>query len=947
MVSDDSMNLGDCRVLARDLAHVNGLLKIGHMNIGSFALSDGGCKVDELRLLLSNKTLDMFGVTETWAKSYVTNKSISINGYHVYRNDRPARRGGGVCLYISDHIKAKIISRSANTQIEYMFVRANFNNNVLLIGVIYRPPNAREITTLPDDAISTISRYKNVIIMGDFNHNLINQNLLQMTKDFWEANGLHLVTNNKCTHFDSYHNTSSLLDHFVISDDQKLKHQSQFWLPTISKHAFIYMALDYTVQRINELKEYYDIGSINLDTLMMDAPNWNFTPIYENEDVNEKLEHFNNIIRNKFEEYVPKKVITNANNCFTSFLNAPSINRARILSNLAFKTYKKNRSTENWRIYCTYRNTLKNNIRLAKQQFGSRYLSTSQTNKKLWKKIASIGATDSNEHEMASEFSSNQFCTYFSNIIPGIPTTRRDHLIEESRNSFEFTIVDRNIILQAVSNIKSDAVGVDSIRLKFVKIILPFCVHHIQHIVNTSIVTSNYPVPWKCARVTPIAKVADPTSIQEYRPISVLPVLSKIFEIIMKDQIVDYLTNNINLNPCQSGFRKFHSTTTTMLDITEKIRISLNAKRISFLVLLDFSKAFDSVDHAVLCCKLKSKFQFSTSACNLLYSYLTNRQQQVYSGGELSQPLFVKFGVPQGSILGPLLFCMYIDDIVANVAHSNIHLYADDVQLLIDGPVNSTNETIANLNHDLQSIRNWSLVNGLMLNASKTQAICISSPTTPLNVNNFQNIILDGTIIQLSKKVKSLGFVINENLTWDDQINNICSKVGFALKRLRSVSSYVPLDTRKRLVMALIVPHFLYGSEIYTGCSNSCRHKLNVSFNSCVRYIYNISRYESISTHVSMVLGSSLDTYLQLRNLVSMYKLITLGIPVYMQQYFRLGISERTRQIIVPRNSSVYMGLSFASRTIVRWNSLPIEIRNLQGFGRFKTACKIHLGFTI
>lgn len=202
--------------------------------------------MEELRSLLSNKSVDVLGISETWAKSHVTNKSISIEDYSVYRNDRPVRRGGGVCLYIRKQINVRVLLRS-NGEIEYLFVRIKYNGIVILLGIIYRPPSSEPITHLPQDALNLISQHQYVVLMGDFNHNLADQSVLNMSLNFWNTNGLHLVHNGKFTHFDSHHNSSSLIHNFIISDCHKLIHSNQFWLPNIGRHAFIYLALDYVL----------------------------------------------------------------------------------------------------------------------------------------------------------------------------------------------------------------------------------------------------------------------------------------------------------------------------------------------------------------------------------------------------------------------------------------------------------------------------------------------------------------------------------------------------------------------------------------------------------------------------------------------------------------------------------------------------------------------------
>lgn len=173
---------------------------------------------------------------------------------------------------------------------------------------------------------------------------------------------------------------------------------------------------------------------------------------------------------------------------------------------------------------------------------------------------------------------------------------------------------------------------------------------------------NDFPSHWKSGKVLSLPKISNPSSTSDFRPICILPVLSKVLEILMKSQMVNFMSGHVDIDECQSGFRSAHSTTSAIQNMTESIRKNMDIGNVSLLVLLDFSRAFDCIDHARLCVKMKTLFAFSSSACNLISSYLTGRKQYFSVGGDVSGIVDVSSGVPQGSILGPLRFSIYIID---------------------------------------------------------------------------------------------------------------------------------------------------------------------------------------------------------------------------------------------------------------------------------------------
>ena len=275
--------------------------------------------------------------------------------------------------------------------------------------------------------------------------------------------------------------------------------------------------------------------------------------------------------------------------------------------------------------------------------------------------------------------------------------------------------VDINTLLLTIKSLKTtNSFRSDGIPFRFLIDSLPVTIYYILIIVNTSIVTDVHPDLWKHPYVSPVFKSGDAENIGNYRPISLLPILSKILEKIVANQLTDFLENNKLLAENQHGFRPNLSTETALLTVTNKIYENIENRKISLLLLLDLSKAFDSVNHEILIEKCKNlnidSFWFE--------NYLENRVQSVRIEKAISSPQKINFGVPQGSILGPLLFLIYINDLPEYIRDCLLVIYADDTQILLTGEIDKVNELIQKAKDILIHAKAYYNKNGLLLNES-------------------------------------------------------------------------------------------------------------------------------------------------------------------------------------------------------------------------------------
>jgi hypothetical protein len=335
-------------------------------------------------------------------------------------------------------------------------------------------------------------------------------------------------------------------------------------------------------------------------------------------------------------------------------------------------------------------------------------------------------------------------------------------------------------------------------------------------------------------------------------------------------------------------------------------------------------------------------FFFSESAVNFIKSYLSNRTQSVFANGSLSNFLPVTQGVPQGSVLGPLLFTLFINDIIESITFSRYHIYADDVQIYISGPITEISEIVDKINTDLQNIADWSSKNGLSLNSLKTQAMVISKETP----DYLPNIKVNDVVIPYSAKLKNLGIIMNSDLTWGDQISSVVSGVYFTLSRLWLTADTIPTETRRKLVVALILPKFLNSDIIYSQSSKGNRDRLNKAYRACARYVYGKIRNPGVNVNndpVKQILGLTLDQLHELRICTQIYKLVSGVGPTYLRDKLRSGRSVRTGILVPSRHFYLDRGNSFFIKGVNLWNSLPMAIKSARSVAAFKEQFLAHM----
>ncbi len=457
---------------------------------------------------------------------------------------------------------------------------------------------------------------------------------------------------------------------------------------------------------------------------------------------------------------------------------------------------------------------------------------------------------------------------------------------------------------------------------------------------NLSLSTCCIPPIWKCARVTPVFKGGDPSDVNNYRPISIICITAKIFEKLIFNQLSCYINNFNILSPLQSGFRPNFSTTSTLLKFTNDLFSAFDSGQTVGAIFIDLTKAFDLVDHYLLLDKLHHIGLDQNALC-WFNAYLHCRRQYVTFNGSQSTSALVNSGVPQGSILGPLLFSIFINDLPQTCSNCHTHLYADDTVLYF------ANSDISKIQNSLQSdfnlIQNWFTNNKLFLNKKKTCSMIFGSkhslsrsPSLCINFN-------DGSPLERVDVFKYLGLWIDPELSFKPHIDYICKKAYSCLGMLyRSINCF-SFQVRKRLISQLIFPILDYVDIVYQNTSEKILKPLNTLHNSLCRFVLRCP----FRTHHCFMFESL--NWLQPKSkqqfhwLQFIFKCVHFDFPPYLKQLLIPYTSPYPLRhmnypfFTIPRIHKELGRRSFSHKAPSDWNNLPPSLKSITSFPSFRS----------
>jgi len=697
--------------------------------------------------------------------------------------------------------------------------------------------------------------------MGDFNINLINHENHLATSTFLDgifSNMLYPLILHP-TRITS--NSATLIDNIFTNNYSSVCSNNGLLFSDISDHLPVFtisFELDSQNRNVNKSDVYIrNKSQRNIDRFKERLQNtdWPDFP-----DPSMAYSTFETIFKQIYEESFPIKRIgknVKQNKPWMTNCILKSIKR----KNKLYKRFLLKPDGNNEYLYKSYKNTLTQLIRLAKKQYYDKILNDVKTNsKKTWQILNDIIKPKQNQNKQNSIFRinnneisdpqkiANTFCDYFTSIGPSLAKnipechSRFRSFLPQNMNVHSIFLepVDESEIIKIIKGFKSSkSAGYDHITMEDIKNACIYITHPLVNIINQSLHNGIFPNNLKIARVVPVFKTGNKLDFKNYRPISILPAFSKIFEKVIYNRLIKFFNKHSIISNSQYGFRKNHSTNLALIDLYDKISTAIDNRELAIGIFLDLSKAFDTVNHSILLEKL-NHYGVRGIALSLIKSYLSNRMQYVQYNNYCSDRKLISCGIPQGSILGPLLFLIYINDICNTSQTAKVILFADDTNLFFSHK--DLNSLITSINQDLEKFSQWFKANKLSLNIDKTK--CMLFKPRQKHITFDEKISIDNVEIKIVKETLFLGVILDEHISWKPHISNIASKISKSIGIIRKTSFFLTKSTLRKLYFSLVYPYLQYCNIVWATTYTTNLYRLIILQKRVIRII-NYSKYDA------------------------------------------------------------------------------------------------------
>lgn len=817
--------------LEKLIKHMKGI-KILHMNIRSIRRN-----IDELIIFIQglNTEIDILVLTEAHVHNHLP--IFNIPTYECLMVGGQLTRNEGVVIYYKKHLSVTCLTHNLE-QCTALFLKIELKKSTIHLLGIYRSPSTHNVEPFVNSLEKLIEQQNRLVIVGDININLQDKN---------------------CKEYQRYIDTLSTYGYIsCINDMTRIQGEQKSCIDHIFIHESIYTdqikalnvetkITDHFTQIINITHEnenkctqqtYNKILRSTIDYRLLnkalETEQW-IEVTDETGDVDKAYELFFNKYEGHINKYTktihqkPKARDTRLKPWITNDLVNKIRYRDKILKN-------KNTTTSPYlnNFIVNYCNKLKYELRAAKNEYyKNQLLDCNKDIKKTWKTIncitnsnkshsttikeINIDGTDiqvnGNEERVAEVFN-QYYITASQKLEPKSSTPHQNTQTQHEKRNITPTIFLRPVnepeIKNTIQKLKNtNSTGVDKIQIRTLKETCNHITKPITHIINLMLCTAKFPQQLKDSIVIPIYKNSDKKDIKNYRPISLLNNISKIFERVLHEQITDFIEKNKIISPRQYGFQKHKNCQDALYDLNNKINLAKNDKKYSLCIFLDLCKAFDTIPYNLLIKKLEN-VGLRGNCVQIIRSYLKNRTQKVSINGKLSNGLTIMCGVPQGTILAPLCFNLFVNNMLELNVNGEISAFADDTKIF--NSATTRDELYKAANEDFLKIREWLTVNKLSINLKKTNYI-------EFNTCNKQTMRqqLEINEITNTKSTKYLGVIWDEDMKWEEHINNIATKLRKIKYKFLQLRTCVQKEIVMSVYYALVQSHLTFGITCYGG----------------------------------------------------------------------------------------------------------------------------------
>lgn len=948
-------------------------LTISHANINSITTRD---RLDELSQFTDTNDIDIVCLTETKLDDTVHSSLYILPGYTEPLTRHRTRHGGGVALYTKSNLAVRRLSDLESGNIEWIWAQVKIGNSTVIVCCIYMPPDptAQEQLDFCDQLKDSVLKAQVlaascIVLVGDLNAgNIFISNpssphsgisaFDRLLFDTYAELDMHQIIHEPTRKSPS---CSNLRDQIAVSDCDSILASGTLSPFSNIDHEPVYVKLNIETPQANHntTRIVWDYVNMDPELLTNILMNTNWDTILQ-QDLDRATHDFTHTILNAASQAIPKKHITirdSDKSWMTCTLKRFIRKRERL-----YRKAKATDSPHDWERWRQQRNATSNLNKRLKQSFltqRSQRLITEKQNPckyhailkqmigkrktseipPLLKADGELATDDKEKAELLNVHFAKQSTS--ENFID--PSPRKSNAPELSN-----IVVTIEEVLRELNSLKvNKSCGPDELPNKIIKLVTILIYEPLTILFNKSLSEGKFPSGWKEAKVTAIFKrKGSPSQPTNYRPISLLPCLSKVFERLVFKQIYQHLINNRLLSETQSGYRPSHSTQLQLIYLSHKLYEALDDNLAFTIVYLDVAKYFDRIPHKGLLFKCEHLFGISGNLLKWLASYLTDRIQRVLVGNELSEQQKIGAGCPQGSVMGPLLALMYLNDI-GEVTTSPTLLFADDTAIFLAHEPNSR-EAVSQLQLDLDNIVQFGKMWGITFNAQKTVQQTFYTKT----LGQTPRLSFDGQPITIHDSHKHLGVTFSTDLRFHKHINEVICKINKSLGPLYAVADYLPRNTLNLIYKIYLRPIFDYCDVVYDSnltVTDAMRlERLQLKIARLVTGAHFRSPTNDLLTDVGW---ETLKTRRTLHKLTEFYKINDERIttPEYLTRITLPTRSQETRRtlrnannITTHRHRLTLFRNSFFPDSTHKWNSLSIDTRNQPNLKSFRKAVAHH-----
>ena len=686
-------------------------------------------------------------------------------------------------------------------------------------------------------------------------------------------------------------------------------------LADISDHYLIFSNLQpKTYKETKILLHKRNFSNKNRNSFLHDMAKHEWQSLYEYKDTQAAYSCLHETIKIYFEKNFPTKRVKNTYKDRLPWLTE-ELKLDIKTKNVLYLRFKKHPTQINYDKYKLYRNILNKRLVSIKRSYYNHLLLVNKSNmKKYW---AVIKELINNKHkipypshfvyqnnQVTSETEiANKFNDFFvkigSNLASVIPKPVQNTTLSGNYpHSFFLEPTTHKEIELTIARLNVAAPGWDEISHSLLLSISKYLIEPLVHIINLSFLEGIVPFEVKKAKVLPLYKSGDPHEFSNYRPISILSIISKIFEKLIYSRLTKFLNKHDILYKYQFGFRESHSTELALNSLNSFISSAFENKQFALGIFLDFSKAFDTVNFKILLSKL-AHYGIRGTPLKWLENYLLNRNQHVIFNDSVSKNEVIKTGVPQGSILGPLLFLIYVNDLPLMSKTFHTIMYADDSTILFKGP--SAGDLIITANQELKSVVNWLSQNKLSLNIKKCNYIIFSRKGT--HADTHMKLKLNQNEITQLDQIKFLGYIVDHKLSWKPQIQYISSKISKSLAILQKLIKTINISNLQNLYYSFIYPYLINGITVWGSAGATALNPVIKLQKRLVRILSSSPRYEHTAPLFKKLKFLPLEYLFKYAMLIFMFKYKNNMLPQIYKECFTTNKRYKSKET---RQSSLY-----------------------------------------